>query len=137
MSKLEEYILSDLQNQWNDHFHMRDQTWKTLNYSILIFLGVVGLDFSGKLPLLPSVFSFVTVAIVSLLGFFTAKHHRKRQREKFKMIAMYEKKLGLYELKKTLIQEKKRRFLFTAAFIEGTHIFMLALQLVIVVFKAL
>lgn len=37
-------ISSDLQTQWQDHFHMRDQTWKVLQYSILFFLGVVGLE---------------------------------------------------------------------------------------------
>lgn len=37
-------ISSNLQTQWQDHFHMRDQTWKVLQYSILFFLGVVGLE---------------------------------------------------------------------------------------------
>jgi hypothetical protein len=40
-------ISHDLQTQWQDHFHMRDQTRKVLQYSILFFLGVIGLEIKG------------------------------------------------------------------------------------------
>ena len=63
-------ILKDLEIQWNDHFHMRDQTWKTLNYSILTFLGVVGLNVSGKIGFEAVIISYLTVSVVSLLGVF-------------------------------------------------------------------
>ena len=88
-------ILKDLEIQWNDHFHMRDQTWKTLNYSILTFFGVVGLDVSGKISFPAVVISYLTISVVSLLRFFTGKHHRLRQKQKFDIITLYEKKLGL------------------------------------------
>lgn len=115
---------------------MRDQTWKTLNYSILTFLGVVGLDVSGKISFAAVVISYLTVSVVSLLGFFTGKHHRLRQKQKFDIITLYEKNLGLYNLKKDIFLEKKK-FLFTAAFIEGTHLTMIVLQLTIITFKIL
>jgi hypothetical protein len=39
-----EAIIKDLELQWKDHFHMRDQTWKTLTNSTLFFFGIVGLE---------------------------------------------------------------------------------------------
>ena len=44
MNENKHAIALNLQAQWQDHFHMRDQTWKVLQYSILFFLGVIGLE---------------------------------------------------------------------------------------------
>lgn len=90
-------IISDLQTQWQDHFHMRDQTWKVLNYSIGFFVGLVGLVIKkpDKVLLIPLC---AAVIITSLFGAFIAIHHRKRQIEKFQIIGIYERELGLDEL---------------------------------------
>ena len=95
--KKQSAISSDLQTQWQDHFHMRDQTWKMLKYSILFFIGVVGLEIKDVENII-LIFSYLAVLLTSLFGVFIAYHHRQRQKEKFQIIIAYEKELGLYEI---------------------------------------
>ena len=92
---MKEIYLKDMEIQWNDHFHMRDQTWKTLQYTIAIFLGVVGLQFKADID--PNVLQIGKLALLatSVLGFLVALHHRNRQKLKFELIVLYEEKLGL------------------------------------------
>ena len=92
---MKEIYLKDMEIQWNDHFHMRDQTWKTLQYTIAIFLGVVGLQFKEGID--PNILLIAKSALLvtSLLGLIIALHHRIRQRLKFDLINFYEEKLGL------------------------------------------
>lgn len=92
---MKDVYLKDMELQWNDHFHMRDQTWKTLQYTIAIFLGVVGLQFKEDID--PNVLFIGNLALLatSVLGFIVALHHRERQKIKFELIAFYEEKLGL------------------------------------------
>ncbi len=99
-----EIISSDLQTQWQDHFHMRDQTWKVLQYSILFFLGVVGLEIEleDKNFLIPAYFA---VLLTSVFGVIIALHHRRRQKEKFKIISIYEQQLGLQDLIAPVIEK--------------------------------
>lgn len=106
MADRNDILLKELEIQWQDHFHMRDQTWKTLQYSILFFLGVVGLEFKvvDKIFLLPA---YISVFIISLLGISVALHHRKRQKEKFRMITIYEKELKTYELIEDILKKSK------------------------------
>ena len=101
-------IASDLQTQWQDHFHMRDQTWKVLQYSILFFLGVVGLEIKSieKTFLVPA---YIAVLVTSAFGLFVALHHRRRQKEKFEIIEIYERELGLYELIKPVIDKANEK----------------------------
>lgn len=61
-------ILSNLQTQWQDHFHMRDQTWKVLQYSILFFLGVVGLEIK-RIDAIYLVLAYLAVFVTSAFGF--------------------------------------------------------------------
>ncbi len=92
---MREIYLKDMEIQWNDHFHMRDQTWKTLQYTIAIFLGVVGLQFKEGID--PNILLIGKLALLatSVLGFAVALHHRNRQKLKFELIVFYEEKLGL------------------------------------------
>lgn len=92
-----EIISNNLQTQWQDHFHMRDQTWKVLQYSILFFLGVVGLEIEldDKTFLIPA---YLAVLLTSAFGVIIALHHRRRQKEKFEIISIYEQQLGLQDL---------------------------------------
>jgi len=124
MANRNDIFLKELEIQWQDHFHMRDQTWKTLQYSILFFLGVVGLEFKvvDKIFLVPV---YIAVFIVSLLGVYVALHHRKRQKEKFKMITILEKKLETYELIEDILKKSKEGLLGkidTLKFIIATQI---------------
>ncbi|NKB57108.1 MAG: hypothetical protein GKS00_12335 [Alphaproteobacteria bacterium] len=100
-------ISSDLQTQWQDHFHMRDQTWKVLQYSILFFLGVVGLEIKQPNEAILIVAN-TALLVTSIFGFIVALHHRQRQKEKFEIILIYETKLGLYELIKPVLDNAHR-----------------------------
>ena len=99
-----EAIIKDLELQWKDHFHMRDQTWKTLTNSVLFFLGIVGLEIKGvgNFVMIPAYFALI---LISLFGYGIASHHRVRQQQKHDIITKYEQLLGLYELKEIIIQE--------------------------------
>ena len=119
---LTEACIKDLEIQWKDHFHMRDQTWKTLTNSVLFFIGVVGLELKdvGNFVMIPS---YIILMFIALIGWVVAAHHRTRQGQKFAIIKMYEEELGLYELKKKVLEnaEINKRVagkIFTARFIE-------------------
>ncbi|MDX1813066.1 MAG: hypothetical protein R3240_14015 [Gammaproteobacteria bacterium] len=117
MADTEDAIKKDLELQWSDHFHMRDQTWKTLTNSILFFLGVIGIQFNvnEKFVLVAANFALV---ITAFIGWSVAHHHRDRQNEKFKIIQKYEEMLGLYSLKHDVLHNAKRGIIHTALFIE-------------------
>ena len=70
-------ISNDLATQWQDHFHMRDQTWKVLQYSILFFLGAVGLEIKGVDEVIRAT-AYLAVIVTSLFGLAVAVHHRQR-----------------------------------------------------------
>ena len=108
---MKDIFLKDMESQWNDHFHMRDQTWKTLQYTILIFLGVVALDFKGNID--PDIlqFGYVAVLVTSALGLIVAFHHRNRQKLKFELILFYEEKLGLTPLIDPILKRHKSGFI--------------------------
>ncbi len=125
-------ISSDLQTQWQDHFHMRDQTWKVLQYSIFFFLGVVGLEIKGVDKAL-LVLAYMAVLITSLFGFFVALHHRRRQKEKFQIIGIYERELGLYELIKPILDDAHK----TLAGRLNTSTYIVVMQLALAFVAAL
>ena len=106
----EHAISSDLQTQWQDHFHMRDQTWKVLQYSILFFLGVVGLEIKGGANTLLLLVSYLAVFVTSAMGCLVAIHHRRRQKEKFEIITIYQQELGLGKLIEPVLSEAKKRW---------------------------
>lgn len=68
-------ILKDLEIQWKDHHHMRDQTWKTLTNSLLLFLGVVGLELKGTDNTV-MILAYILVLLAGLFGFFVSLHHK-------------------------------------------------------------
>ena len=119
-------MLRDLDIQWRDHLHMRDQTWKTVTASVLLFLGIVGLEFKevGDLVMVPA---YLLVALMAFVGWAVASHHRLRQKQKFAIITIYEKELGIFELKRKILEEAKETDglaskVFTAGFIRAVHI---------------
>ena len=107
MSARPEDISQDLLTQWQDHFHMRDQTWKVLQYSILFFLGVVGLEIKG-VDSFVLIAAYVAVVCTALSGLIIAVHHRRRMKEKFEIIKIYERELGLYDLIEPVLKESKK-----------------------------
>jgi len=108
--KTEEFvkaISSDLQTQWEDHFNMRNQTWKILLCSLLFFFCSIGIACNnlGKTIL---IFAFAADAITSLVGLFIVLHLRQRQKEKFQIIIAYEKELGLYNIISPFIKDSHK-----------------------------
>ena len=122
-------ILKDLEIQWKDHHHMRDQTWKTLTNSLLLFLGVVGLELKG-IDNTVMILAYILVLVAGLFGFFVSLHHRLRQKEKFAYIRKYQDILGLtlikktiqYQLKQTKVYHKFVGAINTGIFIAIIHI---------------
>ena len=97
-------ISSDLQIQWQDHFHMRNQTWKVLQYSILFFVGVIGLEIKSVDSII-LILAHLAVMLTSTFGVIIALHHRRRQKEKFDIIKIYEHELGLDVMIKPVLEK--------------------------------
>src|SRR5438874_5531116 len=90
----EDALLMDLECQWNDHHHMRDQTWKALTNTMLFFIGVVGLEIKGvQRPV--TIVAYAALILVALFGTLVAMHHRVRQGQKFAIIQECERRLVL------------------------------------------
>lgn len=122
---LREAMLRDLDIQWRDHFHMRDQTWKSVQYAILLFLGVIALELKGigNLVMVPA---YLVVVVMAILGWVVTSHHRLRQCQKFAIITRYEQELGVFDLKKNILREGEAKEgilsrLFTGGFIRAIH----------------
>ena len=52
---------------------------------------------------------YIVVLCCALIGWAVSTHHRLRQQQKFKMIELYERELGILDLKKQIIQEGDAR----------------------------
>ena len=102
-----EILSRDLETQWKDHFHMRDQMWKTIQFGILFFIGVVGLDITIDNKIIV-VLAYIALFFTSFIGLIVATHLRKRQKEKFEIIKTFEKELKIYDLIKDIIVESKK-----------------------------
>jgi hypothetical protein len=115
---LKDAFLKDLELQWKDHFHMRDQTWKTLTNAVLLFLGVVGLEIKGieNIVMIPA---YLVVILTAFFGWSVASHHRLRQKQKFAMITKYEELLGIYQIKKAILEEGETKANITSKFFTG------------------
>lgn len=135
-----EVLLKDLELQWKDHFHMRDQTWKTLTNTSLFFLGTVGLEIKevGKLVM---IVAYASLILATLFGIFVARQHRIRQGQKFAFIEKYEKLLGLYGIKESTITAKEYNKGFSkflvARFIEMMEFCILVVAIFLLIRKAM
>jgi hypothetical protein len=134
---LRQALLKDLELQWQDHFHMRDQTWKTVNNTALLFLGIVGLEIKevGDLVMVPA---YVVVILTSYFGWCVARHHRRREQQKFAFISAYEERLGLSELKRPILEGERATVgvtgkIFTGRFIGIMHIAIGVVGLVLLI----
>lgn len=135
-----EAIIKDLEIQWTDHFHMRDQTWKVLTNTLLFFVGTVGLDIKEvSKPVM--LCAYGALVLIAAFGVIIAWHHRIRQGQKFKIIQMYEEALGLYAKKREVLSEDKaNRYLvgtvFTVRFIEIVQFLIAVIACVLFFAKA-
>lgn len=128
---LKEEILKDLDIQWKDHFHMRDQTWKTLTNTILFFLGTIGLEFKN-VEAYVMVVAYGGLILVAFFGFLVAAHHRVRQKQKFSLIKKYEEMLDLWEIKEPFLNGKKEK-VFTATFIQLMELLIALVAIVLLI----
>ncbi len=142
MTNKNEIYLKDLELQWHDHFHMRDQTWKTITNSSLILISLVGMDLT-KIENFIIVMTSLVLLLNSIFGYAVAVHHRSRQKEKFEYINRYEELLGLKVKEvKGEIMEKYRNIHFkwydprrlankinTADFIKWMHVLIFFISL--------
>jgi disulfide bond formation protein DsbB len=110
MGDRKQAISSNLQTQWQDHFHMRDQTWKVLQSSVLFFVGVVGLQIEQVDSVILGL-AYVALCLTSGLGVVIALHHRRRQKEKFEIIAAHERALGLDKLAGPVLEKARERWM--------------------------
>jgi hypothetical protein len=92
-------LLKSLDLEWSDHRHMRDQSWKSLNFCIVLFGGIVTAFASESLGdyVIPLC---VVSALFALCGRFVAAHHADKQRLKFDAIKNIERALGLGDVLK-------------------------------------
>jgi hypothetical protein len=122
-------IASNLQTQWQDHFHMRDQTWKVLQYSILFFLGVVGLEIK-QVDTIYLMLAYAAVFLTSGFGVVIALHHRRRQKEKFEIIAALEHEIGIDRLINPVLE--KAHATWTGRINTSTYIVVMQTSLCVV-----
>jgi hypothetical protein len=90
----EETLRQNLAIQWQDHFHTRAQTWKALEITGLLAVGLVGLDWRVD-SRVATFCASVLLAIVATFGMLITLRHRAVEVGKFKRIAAIEKQLGL------------------------------------------
>ena len=129
MDERKNAISSNLQTQWQDHFHMRDQTWKVLQYSILFFIGIVGLEIK-KVDTVYLILAYAAVFLTSAFGVVIALHHRRRQEEKFEIIAAHERELGIDTVIKPVLE--KAHATWTGRINTSTYIVVMQTSLCVV-----
>ena len=102
------FISDDLKTQWQDHFHMRDQSLKSLQFSIAVFGGVIALSSQKDLDCCVVAVAFLLVSILCGIGAYVSWRHSKIEKIKFEMIEKYEKKLGLYKIVRQQVEKYKK-----------------------------
>lgn len=113
---------------------MRDQTWKVLQYSIFFFLGVIGLEIKGVDPIVLMT-GYIAVLSTAVSGIIVAIHHRIREKEKFKIIGIYEHELKLDTLLNPVLKNACKGIfgMNTAWYIVGMQIAIFAVSLALLI----
>lgn len=84
-----------LQFEWNDHYQMCRQTWRSLQIEAVLLAGLIAADFKLDNRWVVLALGLVVIA-ATLLGALITVHHRKGQRRKFIHIDRLEEALGLH-----------------------------------------
>jgi hypothetical protein len=131
--KLEfEARIKDLELQWQDHFHARNQTWKALSVSAALAVALIGLDWQTDEPIVTLIASLL-LALVAIFGMqITIRHRNYVETKKFKAIIELEKSLGLnsdyiipYRIKWWYVFNVRK---------SNTSLFILRMQFVVLIF---
>ena len=80
--------------EWEDHWHCRDQTWKTVASVISILAALVSAQLLLKNVFVTTIIGLLSFA-ASFFGALITIHHRNVERNKFSNIIRFEKFLGL------------------------------------------
>ena len=131
--KLEyEARIKDLELQWQDHFHARNQTWKALSVSGALAVALIGLDWQTDEPIVTLIASLL-LAFVAIFGMqITIRHRNNVETKKFKSIIELEKLLGLDS--DHVIPYKIKWWYVFCLRKSNTSLFMLRIQFVVLVF---
>ena len=91
---LDDAVIGALNQAWQDHHHMRDQTWRVVQMEAMLCAGLVAVEFTyGNVA--TTVLGAILVALIGYCGFCITWHHRKREKEKFQTIAKCQEQLRL------------------------------------------
>jgi hypothetical protein len=134
--ELREILSRDLETQWKDHFHMRDQMWKMIQIELVFFIGVVGLNIAEVNKTIV-ILAYIAIFLTSIIGLVVTSHLRKRQKEKFKIIIRIEKELGIYAIIEDILDKSKENFfgkIDTSYFIRYINILIMLISIIAIVF---
>jgi hypothetical protein len=127
--------IKDLELQWQDHFHVRNQTWRALGVSMVFAVFIIGFDWFQDNAIF-TIVSSILLAIIALLGMqVTIRHRNQSEIIKFRTIMELEKSLGI-DSDHTVPHEIKWWHIF-CIFKSNTSIYILRIQFVILVITVL
>ena len=131
-----ETLRKALELEWQDHFDMRDQTWRTLQVEAALVVGLIGADYQFD-----EIWVTITVGLlilfVTISGMQITLHHRRAQLFKFENIIKLEKELGLFVPRLLGTAKAPRPFVWTDIFHPfrmNTPLFIMRAHLAILVF---
>lgn len=130
--KNEEAKIRDLELQWQDHHHARNQTWRALQITGLLAIALVGVGWTEE-SIAISLIVAVLLIFVSIFGMqITIRHRNKVERTKFKSIIKLEKDLGLFYGYK--VPSKIKWWHVFCLLKSNTSLFILRMQFIILIF---
>ncbi len=98
-------LLREMEFDWNDHFEIRRQTWKTVMASGAILVALIGFNFSRTDSVFNGILLYggcLTLFLVSLFGLIITFHHRRCEKDKFKILHACEEKLVIDDKRTSL-----------------------------------
>ena len=130
-----------LENEWRDHFHTRNQTWKTINIDGILVVALIGINWQLRDYLATSLVAGLLI-LTAFFGACITIHHRNVEIKKLTHIREIEKILGVmdllndteipYSIKWNKVFQGKH--FSTSAFILLTHYIILIFGFVYLIF---
>ncbi len=87
-------LIAILENEWQDHFHTRNQAWKTLDIDAILVVALLGISWQLKNSLATSLAAALLI-IAAFFGACITIHHRNVEITKLTHIYHIEEKLGM------------------------------------------
>jgi hypothetical protein len=135
-------LVSILENEWQDHFHTRNQTWKTLDIDGILVVALLGISWQLHNYLATSLVAGLLI-LTAFFGACITIHHRSVEVSKFTHIKDIEEKLGVIGLLKDTqlpypikwYKVFQRKHFSTSSFILLTHYIILIFGFVYLIFS--